>query len=85
MSTWEEYHTGVLYLGYVNGPTEGLVIACVVMILSGIYGPGLWLMTLNETPLASFVQNTVVSHWKLVDAAYFGMFFLLLVVHSPAW
>jgi ethanolaminephosphotransferase len=37
-STWEEYHTGVMYLGYINGPTEGLVLACSVMIASGIFG-----------------------------------------------
>jgi ethanolaminephosphotransferase len=38
LSTWEEYYTGVLYLGYINGPTEGLVMACLFMILSGVYG-----------------------------------------------
>ena len=37
-STWEEYHTGILYLGYINGPTEGLVLACLCMVLSGVYG-----------------------------------------------
>lgn len=37
-TTWEEYHTGVLQLGVINGPTEGLVMACVVMVLSGVYG-----------------------------------------------
>ncbi|KAI1392741.1 CDP-alcohol phosphatidyltransferase [Hypoxylon trugodes] len=41
-STWETYHTHTLYLGYVNGPTEGLLIACSLMALSGIYGPGIW-------------------------------------------
>ncbi|ETS81976.1 hypothetical protein PFICI_06978 [Pestalotiopsis fici W106-1] len=41
-STWETYHTHTLYLGYFNGPTEGLLIACLVMALSGIYGPGTW-------------------------------------------
>ncbi|KAH6657767.1 CDP-alcohol phosphatidyltransferase [Truncatella angustata] len=41
-STWETYHTHTLYLGYFNGPTEGLLIACAVMALSGIYGPGIW-------------------------------------------
>ncbi|CAI4218624.1 unnamed protein product [Parascedosporium putredinis] len=41
-STWETYHTHTLYLGYINGPTEGLLIACAVMAISGIYGPGVW-------------------------------------------
>ncbi|KAF2771949.1 Choline/ethanolaminephosphotransferase [Teratosphaeria nubilosa] len=41
-STWETYHTHTLYLGYFNGPTEGLVIASSIMALSGIYGPHIW-------------------------------------------
>lgn len=41
-STWETYHTHTLYLGYINGPTEGLIIVCVVMLLSGYFGPQIW-------------------------------------------
>ncbi|KAF2234441.1 Choline/ethanolaminephosphotransferase [Viridothelium virens] len=41
-STWETYHTHTLYLGYFNGPTEGLILACSIMIMSGIYGPQIW-------------------------------------------
>ncbi|KAL1979803.1 hypothetical protein VTN96DRAFT_5188 [Rasamsonia emersonii] len=41
-STWETYHTHTLYLGYFNGPTEGLLIAIAVMIASGYYGPHIW-------------------------------------------
>lgn len=37
-STWETYHTGVLYLGYINGPTEGLIVACLLQLLSAIAG-----------------------------------------------
>lgn len=41
-STWETYHSHTLYLGYINGPTEGLIIAASIMALSGIYGPQIW-------------------------------------------
>ncbi|KAK3693737.1 hypothetical protein B0T22DRAFT_48776 [Podospora appendiculata] len=41
-STWETYHTHTLYLGVINGPTEGILIACAVMVISGYYGPGVW-------------------------------------------
>ncbi|KAK5163533.1 hypothetical protein LTR04_002450 [Oleoguttula sp. CCFEE 6159] len=41
-STWETYHTHTLYLGYFNGPTEGLILACSIMLISGYYGPGVW-------------------------------------------
>ena len=41
-STWETYHTHTLYLGAFNGPTEGLIIACLLMVISGYYGPQIW-------------------------------------------
>jgi ethanolaminephosphotransferase len=41
-STWETYHTHTLYLGFFNGPTEGILIACAMMVVSGIYGPAFW-------------------------------------------
>ncbi|KAF2754115.1 Choline/ethanolaminephosphotransferase [Pseudovirgaria hyperparasitica] len=49
-STWETYHTHTLYLGYFNGPTEGLIIATSIMLLSGVYGPQIW-----STPVASHI------------------------------
>ncbi len=41
-STWETYHTHTLYLGAFNGPTEGLILACSVMMISGYLGPQIW-------------------------------------------
>jgi ethanolaminephosphotransferase len=49
-STWETYHTHTLYLGFINGPTEGLLIACSLMIISGICGTELW-----SQPLANIL------------------------------
>ncbi|KAJ9486251.1 hypothetical protein VN97_g7090 [Penicillium thymicola] len=50
-STWETFHTHTLYLGYFNGPTEGLIIACATMIASGIWGPGMW-----SQPIVGFLN-----------------------------
>lgn len=47
-STWETYHTHTLYLGYFNGPTEGLLIACAIMAISGIWGPQIWTQPLTD-------------------------------------
>lgn len=47
-STWETYHTHTLYLGYFNGPTEGLILACLLMFLSGYYGPQVWNQPLSH-------------------------------------
>lgn len=45
-STAEEYYTKVLYLGYVNGPTEGILLTCFAFIWSGFYGTSLWLVSI---------------------------------------
>ncbi|KAL8822860.1 MAG: hypothetical protein Q9191_006416 [Dirinaria sp. TL-2023a] len=47
-STWETYHTHTLYLGYFNGPTEGLILACTFMIISGYYGPQIWTQPITD-------------------------------------
>lgn len=33
-ATWEEYHTGYLYLGFFNGPTDGVLILAASQFLS---------------------------------------------------
>lgn len=38
VSTWEEFHTGTLYLGYINGPVEGVLIAVGILIVSAVKG-----------------------------------------------
>lgn len=54
-STWETYHTHVLYLGPINGPTEGLILGCILMTLSGIFGPEIY-----STPLVSHFPSLSV-------------------------
>lgn len=83
LSTWEEYHTGVLYLGYVNGPTEGLIIACVVMLMSGFLGPEFW----RESVVNVFGTNFGIfpKDWILLDLMVCGMTLLLVFGHIPPW
>lgn len=38
LTTWEEYHTGTLYLGLVSGPVEGVLTLCVVFALTAFKG-----------------------------------------------
>ena len=79
-STWETYHTHTLYLGYFNGPTEGLLIATSLMAMSGYYGPDIW-----KHPIAelfgyehAFGDLTLRDCWiPLLLAAFF-------VAHLPA-
>ncbi|KAG9020516.1 hypothetical protein FS837_008135, partial [Tulasnella sp. UAMH 9824] len=42
LSTWEEFHTGTLYLGVFNGPVEGIIMLVVMYTITGIYGTSFW-------------------------------------------
>ncbi|KAG1726148.1 CDP-alcohol phosphatidyltransferase-domain-containing protein [Suillus lakei] len=42
LTTWEEYHTGVLYLGPFSGPVEGILMIVVIYVITGIFGPTFW-------------------------------------------
>lgn len=73
-STWETFHTHTLYLGYFNGPTEGLLIAISIMIASGIWGPGIWsqpIVNLINIPQL-FGENSVKDLW--IPILLFGFF-----------
>jgi ethanolaminephosphotransferase len=48
LSTWEEYHTGVLYLGHFSGPVEGILMIVGVHLISGYFGPALWTLRVQE-------------------------------------
>ncbi|KNE68236.1 hypothetical protein, variant [Allomyces macrogynus ATCC 38327] len=54
LTTWEEYHTGVLYLGLISGPVEGILMIVAVLVSTGIFGPSMWHQPLLGLPLTSF-------------------------------
>jgi ethanolaminephosphotransferase len=70
-STWETYHTHTLYLGYFNGPTEGVLIAAAVMAAGGIWGPQVFRVPLKfavgeKTLLGEWLgETTTVDIWAL--------------------
>ncbi|PLN82881.1 sn-1,2-diacylglycerol cholinephosphotransferase [Aspergillus taichungensis] len=74
-STWETYHTHTLWLGYINAPTEGLLVAIALMIVSGVCGPEVW-----ARPITDFIDweifgtNSVKDLWVpfLVGSFIFG-------------
>jgi ethanolaminephosphotransferase len=85
-STWETYHTHTLYLGVFNGPTEGLIIACSLMVISGYFGPQIWLVPLSSIlpewafngPLADFFKaSSIRDLWVPIVAGGF------LIAHLP--
>lgn len=42
LSTWEEFHTGVLFLSVFSGPVEGILIVIGVYIITAFTGPWFW-------------------------------------------
>ncbi|KAK8846556.1 hypothetical protein IAR55_005642 [Kwoniella newhampshirensis] len=43
-STWEEYHTGTLYLSAFSGPVEGILMICGIYLITAFHpaGPAFW-------------------------------------------
>jgi ethanolaminephosphotransferase len=82
LSTIEEYHTGTLYLGYVNVPTEGVCILCILYIISGIYSPMIWKTQLSTyfNTLPAFMQDMTLS-----DLYFWSLAILFLFTHVPVW
>ncbi|KAG0170666.1 hypothetical protein DFQ28_011222 [Apophysomyces sp. BC1034] len=82
LSTAEEYHTGILYLGYVNAPTEGVILSCIIFTISSIYGPSVWQNPVGETIKASWLPTTIATlPWSQALVWWVGL--LLIFTHCP--
>lgn len=81
-STWETYHTHTLYLGYFNGPTEGLIIASLISIISGWYGPSFYHTPIvNAFPSLASLAGPSTSIADIWIPFVFGAF---MIGHLPA-
>ena len=78
-STWETYHTHTLFLGYLNGPTEGLIIVIAVMVVSGYYGPEVWGRPIKEV----FNYPGLVGNYTFRDLWLPVMLMGLFIGHIP--
>lgn len=77
-STWETYHTHTLYLGTFNGPTEGILIACAVMVISGLYGPGIW----TEPIVNIFGEKNLFGLGSLLGDHSIRDFWIIIILSS---
>ncbi|PNS20876.1 hypothetical protein CAC42_2807 [Sphaceloma murrayae] len=78
-STWETYHTHTLYLGYFNGPTEGLLLATILMLVSAYFGPGIW-----RAPLSSAIGlESMLGKLSMVDIWIPLLLFSFFAAHLP--
>lgn len=79
-STWETYHTHTLYLGYFNGPTEGLILASTITLISGLFGPQIW-----HEPLADLVgYSSVLGSLSMKDVWAPILLIGFFVAHLPS-
>lgn len=72
LTTWEEYHTGTLYLGRVSGPVEGVLLMCIIYVITALKGGSLWQTPLQDIMggripgLPDFLQRMPLNNWYLV-------------------
>ncbi|CAE6488329.1 unnamed protein product [Rhizoctonia solani] len=79
LSTWEEYYTGTLYLGYINGPTEGILIAIGVHLISAFFGPGFWHNAVDLPGFIPWLSRPVT----LIECFNVIVLLAVFVVHAP--
>ncbi|KAJ3403864.1 hypothetical protein HDV05_007568 [Chytridiales sp. JEL 0842] len=75
LSTWEEYHTGILFLSECSGPIEGLLIICVVFIFTFFTGPQYWNAPIIErvpTSVAELLPEFLKDIYVNKAIVYFG-------------
>ena len=73
LTTWEEYHTGTLYLGLVSGPVEGVLTLCAVYAITAFKGGSFWQKPMLDTlglPCPDFLpavlRDMPFARWYLV-------------------
>ncbi|KAF6753170.1 cholinephosphotransferase [Ephemerocybe angulata] len=75
LTTWEEYHTGILYLGYFSGPVEGILMIVAIYFITGAYGPQVWenriwtTLHLENVPYISRLPNIPLNEAFMVFGA----------------
>lgn len=60
LTTWEEYHTGTLYLSSFSGPVEGILLVIGVFLVTSIFGPGFWdqgILTVTGLNSIGFIKS----------------------------
>jgi len=61
LTTWEEYHTKVLFLSVFSGPVEGILMIIAIYVVTGFYGSAFWdqgILTLTGLDKIDLVHRT---------------------------
>ncbi len=79
-----------MFLGTINGPTEGLLISIITLLISGIYGPAVWKLNIIPQFIPISFLSQVPLSWKPVfssmtigQAAIYGIILMLFTIQVP--
>ncbi|KAF5384938.1 hypothetical protein D9615_000984 [Tricholomella constricta] len=87
LTTWEEYHTGQLYLGICSGPVEGILMIIIIYIITGFFGPSFWdqkiftVTRLEHIPFIQKLPNLPLNESFMVFGA-FGLAFNIICSYA---
>lgn len=82
-TTWETYYTHKLYLDYINGPTEGIILSCAGFVISGIYTPEIWKIQLRQL-IPWITTSSVVGQLDIADAVLIALAFFIVILGIPS-
>lgn len=73
ISTWEEYHTHILFLSEFSGPVEGILMLVVLYLCTAYFGADIWLTVWAQVDLSQnpFVPKSLVDllhYFNLADS-----------------
>lgn len=87
LTTWEEYHTGILFLSSFSGPVEGILMIIVFYLVTAYTGPWFWHQSIcdiirvdtNALPLPKLITDVTLNDMYL---AFAGIGLLFNIVQS---
>ncbi|KAI0003868.1 Choline/ethanolaminephosphotransferase [Russula compacta] len=73
LTTWEEYHTGQLYLGVFSGPVEGILMIITIFTITGFCGPTFWdqkILAFTRLENVEWIASHVPNYINVFKARY---------------
>jgi ethanolaminephosphotransferase len=65
IASWEEYHTGIFVLGYINGPEDGIFMVYMSYLVAVVTGGQIWETPMSELTGLKWMPNMQLNHFYL--------------------
>ncbi|GAA6061052.1 hypothetical protein JCM10212_000095 [Sporobolomyces blumeae] len=88
LSTWEEWHTGTLFLSAFSGPVEGILIVVALFTVTGFKGPEFWdtgiltVLGISPSSLPFHVKNLPLNDFFLLFSSVGLVFNIITATHN---